>query len=126
MPPRKPKPLIDAEPTPEPSAKPVRKQRPKQLTDAEKLAVIEGIVNDPDIRRVRVRREAVLKIQQVLRGEAELVIEVTEPHSSEDLEEVPGEDKTGDETEDGQVGDAPGSDTSEDTNEGAEGASRSW
>jgi hypothetical protein len=113
MAPRKPKPLTEAEPK-------------QELTDAEKLAVIAGIVNDPDIRRVRVRREAVLKIREVLKGDPGLVIEVADPDNAEDTEEDTGEDETGTETQNEQLSDPASTDSSEGTGEGAEGASRSW
>jgi len=100
-------------------------RKPKPLTDAEKLAVIAGIVNDPDIRRVRVRREAVVKIQQVLKGEPALVITVAEPDAVEDTAEDTGEDETGTETQNEQLSDPASVDSSENTGDAAEG-SRDW
>jgi hypothetical protein len=81
-------------------------------TDAEKLAAISGIVNDPEIRRRRVQRESFDKIRRVIAGEDEPEITVAPVEAPPDEPDVV-EDEAADEPE------------ARDASTGAEG-SRDW
>ena len=77
----------------------------KPLTDAQKLAAISGIVNDPEIRRRRFQRESFDTIRRVISGEEEPTIEVgvvAEAPEEPEVAEVKAEDEA-----EPTAGDAP-------------------